>query len=266
MIKDLLHIPILVYHKVDPYFEWGVTRVYPFQFEMQMRYLKAKGWHTASQRQILSEDPLPPRTCLITFDDGYTSFKRYAFPILQRYGFRALVFVVTHFTGKRNAWDVTLGREFYHLSWSEINTLLSQGVEFGSHTLNHPNLTRIPLNKAQREIEDSKKMLEDKIGKEVHFFSYPFGKHNRDIEKLVENAGYKAGFTLCPRRGWQNTLYAIPRANVYLIDTVWDIQTYLTRKPKLVYWLEIAKERFANLFASGTFLLKGGWYEKTQHL
>jgi Predicted xylanase/chitin deacetylase len=81
------------------------------------------------------------------------------------------------------------------MNWEELSFLVKEGVEIGSHTLTHPFLTKIPPAEARREIEDSKKLLEDKLGVEVKGFCYPYGDHNREVVEMVKKAGYQYAFT-----------------------------------------------------------------------
>lgn len=96
--------------------------------------------------------------------------------------------------------------------------MLDKYSEIGSHTLNHVDLTKVSLSEAKREIEGSKTYLEDLLGHNVPMFCYPSGRFNKDIKKIVRDAGFIAARTT--KRGgfnlpsdpyeWQITLYASP--------------------------------------------------------
>lgn len=85
------------------------------------------------------------------------------------------------------------------MSWDQVREMSKNGIEFGGHTINHPILSRIPLDQARIEIEGSKSRIEQEIGKRIFSFAYPNGMANdinKDLESLVSQAGYQAAFTL----------------------------------------------------------------------
>ena len=85
------------------------------------------------------------------------------------------------------------------MSWDQVRELHTQGMEFGGHTVNHPILTRVPLDTAKAEIEGSKAKIESELGQSITSFAYPNGgtnDFNRDIENITSRAGYKAAFSL----------------------------------------------------------------------
>lgn len=90
------------------------------------------------------------------------------------------------------------GDEEAVLRWAEVREMAASGISFGSHTLTHPILTRIPLEEARHEIEESRRMISRAIGQEVRSFAYPNGKaedYNEEIVDLVKQAGYACAVT-----------------------------------------------------------------------
>ncbi len=83
-----------------------------------------------------------------------------------------------------------------NLSWDDAREMLNSGISFGSHTMTHPALTRISLEKAQMEIFNSKKIIEQEIGEEVKAFSYPHGIYSKATKNLVKDGGYSCAFTI----------------------------------------------------------------------
>jgi len=80
------------------------------------------------------------------------------------------------------------------LSWDEIREMSDNGISFGAHTLNHPNLANIDLNEVEKEIVDSKKMIEERLKTDITLFAYPYGTksdYNNEIIELIKNAGFK---------------------------------------------------------------------------
>lgn len=156
----------LVYHKITN-FEWGGTWVTPHQFESQMHYLYQNGYKTINLSESFYHQlsfaegnfSTINHQLLITFDDGYENIYTYAYLLLRKYGFNAIIFIIAGYIGKENLWDVNVGfKRFKHLNWEQIKEMQRAGFVFGSHTVTHPALTKIPINKAKEEIEISKKI------------------------------------------------------------------------------------------------------------
>ncbi len=184
-------VPILMYHYIrvnpDPADVIGAgLSVTPVEFEWQMRYLVDNGYQviglTELAQAISNNISLPPRTIVLTFDDGYFDFYQNAYPVLKRYDLKATSFVITDFVGRKG-----------YLTWGAIQEMVASGlVTFGSHTLDHPDLARISVALAAREIKESKRLLEDHLGTHVTLFAYPAGQYNLAVMKLVEETGYVA--------------------------------------------------------------------------
>jgi len=129
------------------------------------------------------------RPVVITFDDGYGDLYEYAFPLLQGYHVPAIVFLVA----RRNidTW-VDWGEKgpLKLLSWSQVKEMSDAGVIFGSHSLTHRHLSRCDKVRLQAEVADSKKLIEDNVGREVKHFCYPYGNFDQRVEDAVQQAGY----------------------------------------------------------------------------
>ena len=85
--------------------------------------------------------------------------------------------------------------EALFLSWDEVREMSDDGISFGAHTVNHPVLTNLPLEQARWEIVQSKKDIEENLGKEVTAFAYPFGPFNAKIAELVKESGFTSAVT-----------------------------------------------------------------------
>ena len=105
-----------------------------------------------------------------------------------------------------------LGRDLL-LSWDEVMEMSGKGIAFGSHSVSHPCLTNISLEQAKDEIVQSKKVIEEKLGKRVSSFSYPFGAYNLEIGRLVKESGLKCGVLAYPSKlvGPNVNVYSLPR-------------------------------------------------------
>lgn len=132
---------------------------------------------------------------VITFDDGFRDFYTQAFPILQEHVFTATVFLPTEFID--NTGLKLTGKA--HLSWNEVRELKSYGINFGSHTVTHPQLKLLKREDVEHEIRYSKETIEDKLGESIDSFSYPFAfpeedkESTRYLKDILIKCGYKCG-------------------------------------------------------------------------
>lgn len=215
-----LTIPILLYHKVGrPPRGARVPGHYlsPGLFRRHLSYLRHRGYQCVSLQQ-LTRDPatLPAKPVVITFDDGYQCLHEHALPALVESGFTATVFLVANGIGRTNYWETAVGDvEELMLTLSQLVEMKAAGVEFGSHTLNHPHLTALPLGEAAKEIAHSRQALADLLGEECQSFAYPYGDWNRSVRDLVAEAGYAVACTTvrAAARAEDDPL-ALPRLNI----------------------------------------------------
>lgn len=202
-IAGAIEVPVLMYHKVNsnPLTGGLGIRVAPVRFERQMRYLANNGYHTVSLTDLVAflekNEVLPSRPVVITFDDGYLDNYQHAFPVLKKYGFTATIFVVVNYVGKTNDFDVQTGLQPVNqlAGWKELKQMADYGIVIGSHTMDHPFLTRLSPSKARYQIEKSKSVLEKRLGRPVEVFSYPYGSHNNRLVQMVKESGYLAAVT-----------------------------------------------------------------------
>ena len=172
-------------------------RVSPRRFRSQMAYLKARGYHSITIKEWLDyrhgNGVCPSKPIIITFDDGYRNFYVTAWPILKSYGFKPVVFLVTKYIGGVNLWDLEKGEpEEPLLNAEEIKDLALSGVEFGSHSHTHQDLTQLPLSAVESDVRASRSVLGGALGNEIIAFSYPYGKENEKIRWAVREAGFQA--------------------------------------------------------------------------
>jgi peptidoglycan/xylan/chitin deacetylase (PgdA/CDA1 family) len=207
-----LRIPILMYHSISDTKEDGVHPYYqintsPRVFAEHMRFLHENNYSvislseavtllsvSTSTTQPLNHSTNLARFAVLTFDDGYMDFFASAFPILKNYGFTATVFLPTAFIDK--SVPGLKGKE--HLSWSEVRELQEEGITFGSHTINHPQLQSLSRDQVEYEISKSKEIIEERTGKTVVFFCYPYKFPEQDqkfvglLKTLLQTTGYQA--------------------------------------------------------------------------
>jgi peptidoglycan/xylan/chitin deacetylase (PgdA/CDA1 family) len=181
-------IPILTFHTLDDL--GAVISVSPGVFRRGMARLHGGGYRTVSLLDALDclrdGPPFSDRSFVMTFDDGYQTVYDEAFPILQRYGMTATVFLTVGQKAPSNPRDrlpSLHGRPM--LTWHEIQDMHRWGVSFGAHTLTHPDLTRLPGDQIESEIRDSKAIIENALGAHVSCFAYPYGRYDRRSREIA---------------------------------------------------------------------------------
>lgn len=177
-------IAILMYHHIDipPRDEknkklWVSNK----KFDQQMAYLKKHGYSSITFKDLMGYIQegrrLPDDPVIITFDDGAENIYTNAFPVLKKYGFKACIFLIA---------------EQSTLKINQLKEMQVYGIEFGSHTKNHPNLLEVGEDKIREEILDSKKILEERLNTNIVVFAYPYGQgaYDEKIKQVVKEAGY----------------------------------------------------------------------------
>lgn len=263
-------LPILMYHsiaddidaRVHPYFRTVTT---PASFDRQMQCLADAGFRgvtlsegmRALNADVPAREPDPsagapeavaPRPVVITFDDGFKDVYTTAAPVLQRFGFKATVFVATKFVGTR----FVDGRRC--LDAREIRSLAVQGIEFGSHTDSHPQLRDLSGAAVIHELEISQKRIEDILGTAVTSFSYPYRFPEEDapfIERLrgsMNEAGYATGVTTAIGRvhGIDDPLF-LKRLPVNDCDDADLLQAKLSGAYDWLHGVQLANKRLRSL-------------------
>ena len=190
-------VPILLYHQVTPrphprFRKYSVT---PRAFAAQMRWLAVSGYRAVSLEDLRAaregRDALPERPVVVTFDDGFQECVEHAAPVLERHGFTATFFLVAGLTGGRSQWlAAERGIELPLIDWAEARRLEERGFRCGAHTLTHPRLADLPAEACRRELEESRRVMEDHLGRPVREMAYPFGSFSPEVREMAAEAGY----------------------------------------------------------------------------
>lgn len=238
-------ISILMYHSIADEDEAGVHPYYrtstaPSAFAAQMETLKQAGFSVVDLPAAIRccREPESIRnSVVITFDDGFRNFYTHAFPILERYGFTATMFLPTAHIG-----DSPLSFKGKPcLSWSEVRELQTHGITFGSHTVTHPQLHDCDAESIQAEVVVSKRTIEQKLGCSVESFSYPYAFPEADagfkatLREELRQAGYENGVcTTLGRPGVASDPFFLKRLPVNSDD---DSQFFLAKLAGSYDWL-----------------------------
>jgi peptidoglycan/xylan/chitin deacetylase (PgdA/CDA1 family) len=167
------------------------TRTFRHQLELMDRW----GFTPITFRDydlfVSGELNLPRKPVILTFDNGYADTYHYAFPLLQEFGAKAVVFVVGDRKIASNTWEHNRGEPPGHLmSGQQIIEMHAEGFEIGSCAMSHPKFSELSSDGAWEEISRSRILLEIMLNAPVCTFSYPYGWVEESIKKMVADAGY----------------------------------------------------------------------------
>jgi peptidoglycan/xylan/chitin deacetylase (PgdA/CDA1 family) len=186
----MIKLPIFMYHHISESYAHGSPKymhISPDHFEQQMVFLDQKGFRCLSLADVVTRwqggKPQPEHSFVLTFDDGYADIYKNCLPILKKIGGSATVFVVVK--------KVEEGENRF-LSWQEIKELAQNNFTIGSHTMTHPRLRNLNSISIERELSDSKKIIEDRLGLPVDLLAYPYGETNELIQDIACKVGYHA--------------------------------------------------------------------------
>ena len=204
----------LVYHavgEVSPRRDPHGLFVRPEDLRWQLERLIAWGYETVTFGELArkASEGTARGYVALTFDDGYVNNLEVLAPLLSEYSATATVFVVSGWFGQPHPvtpWERILTKE-------EVGELHRSGIEIGSHTRTHPDLSSIPFDSALAEWRDSKAQLEDATGAPVTVAAYPFGLAGPDAVHACREAGYLAAGRTSGNGAW-NKPHDLPRQDM----------------------------------------------------
>ncbi|MGH8671429.1 MAG: polysaccharide deacetylase family protein [Burkholderiales bacterium] len=212
------------------------------KFTAQLDLLIRLGWHTACVRDLEQTERLPRKTVIITFDDGYQDNYSGAYVALRERKLCATWFIVSGRVGGHADWMGPATNETAMLNASQLREFASSGMEIGSHTRTHPDLTVASESCIKEEIEDSKRELEDLLGRGIENFAYPYGRLNDGVADRVRRAGYR--FACGVKPGWFGSTadkYGLRRVTVFGDDSLSAFARKLVFADNAVGWSRMAR-------------------------
>lgn len=239
--KKKYEMPVIMYHRViKDESEKGVhgTYVTVEQFEEQMKYLKKKGYETVTFKDLLNNRykqrfDKDKKWIMLTFDDGYKDNYENAFPILKKYQFKGIIYVLDGI--EYNKWDVDIPgnpeKRFTLMNQEELLEMQNYGIEFGGHTSTHPRLADLSIENVKSEIINSKSNIEKTIGRELLSFAYPYGSLNEEVKKIPQEAGYK--FAVATDSGsivFSDDLFEIRRIGIFPTNNLFNFKRKVSGK------------------------------------
>jgi peptidoglycan/xylan/chitin deacetylase (PgdA/CDA1 family) len=210
-------VPILAYHRVGPTVADSMT-ITTAVFEAQLQYLHDNGFTVIPLRSLVDyrlgkAPPPPPRSVVITFDDGHRSVHEVALPLIRKYRIPVTLFIYPSAISNAHA--------PYAMSWAQLGELAGTGLfDVQSHTYWHPNfkiekrrLAPAEYNKLVAiQLQKSRATLEKRLGTPVDMLAWPFGIYDDDLQESARQAGYTAAFSIDGRQSRdQDRMFALPR-------------------------------------------------------
>jgi peptidoglycan/xylan/chitin deacetylase (PgdA/CDA1 family) len=197
LARNAVDVPILEYHRVGPEPVGSVLTdaltVGIADFRAQMEWLHAAGFHAVTPTELFDAlvfgTRLPSRPIMLTFDDGYRDVLWNAAPLLRRLRLHATAFIITARVD---------GPDPSFLTWPELRRLERLGFDVGSHTVDHPDLTTLAPGKLAYELDESRTVLQQRLGRAVRWLSYPIGAFDPEVVAAALRAGYLLAFTEQP--------------------------------------------------------------------
>jgi len=189
-------VPILTYHNLADQAK-GRLVLAAASFREQMRYLKTNGYRVVSLADFVEftrlDRQLPQKAVVLTFDDGYRSFKEHAYPVLKELGFTATLFIYTDWVGA--------GRGA--LSWTDLRELAAAGFDIQAHTKTHADLRRAHgetdaqyARRMHAELEQPQELFNRNLGHRSQILAYPYGRWEEGLLPKVKEYGYVAAFSV----------------------------------------------------------------------
>ncbi|MGD0035692.1 MAG: polysaccharide deacetylase family protein [Bacteroidota bacterium] len=199
-LSSIHELPVLMYHRVverklaSAEYDIHITQQ---NMEKQLLFLKHRGFETIGFEDLLHRQ-LPKKPIILTFDDGYEDNYYYLFPLLKKYQMKAVIYIIGDRQLRNNAWDIQEGlQEAKLLTPNQIMEMLKSGLlEFGAHSMSHPDLTKLSPNEIHKEIGGSKNALETFLSKPVVSFAYPYGSVSEEIKSITAQEGFTFGIAV----------------------------------------------------------------------
>lgn len=209
-------ITILCYHSISKKRDKYSVDLHLFKKEIEkiLRYSKFVSIKDAVEEKAIGQ------SVVLTVDDGYEDVMK-ILPITQKYKIPVTLFVLSD---PKNANRYELSHNGKLLNTKQIKYLISKGWIIGSHSATHANFNKLTAREMEKEIVKSKKVLEQKLGARINYFSYPKGVCDKKIVQAVKKAGYKAAFSVAPSHiNEKSDLLALPRV---VIDSTYCVSDF----------------------------------------
>ncbi len=180
-------VDILMYHSIAE--AEGPTSISPDVFAAQMAAIEEASVPVVTMDDLLEARnggrALPGYSIIITFDDGFRDFLQAAYPVLEKHGVSAMVYLPTDAIGRCESWAGAYEPPRQLMSWHEIQWLSQQGIHFGSHTVSHANLTSLSPEALEAELSLSRAEIEDRLSRRIVHFAPPYGMAGKEVRAAI---------------------------------------------------------------------------------
>ena len=208
-------VPVICYHRIE-YGRNDEYTVTPATFEAHMKALADSGYHSISPDEyynyLVFNKTLPEKPIMITFDDSRTEHATIGAPVMEKYGFKGVFFIMTITYNKKN-----------YMTTDQIASLAKAGHSIGLHSWDHTRATKYDNDSIlNKNIIEPRKKLEEIIGQPVNYFAYPYGLTD-DMATKRMNDYFNISFILSTKQDSVYPLQTVRR----MIAPEWKPQSLL---------------------------------------
>lgn len=225
--SDKVNIPILCYHNLNPT-KPGSMNMTPERFESQIKWIKDNGFTIVPLLDVVEylqgkRDSLPPKSVVITADDGWKSVYTYMAPIIKKYNIPVTLFI----------YPQTISEGKNAMTWDDLKELQQTGLfNIQGHTYDHPNFKHEKRDHSSsqfekivhKELVNSKEILDQKLNTKVTLLAWPFGIYDAYLEDEAAKAGYTMAFSIDARAA--NRTYRPMAQPRFMIITDQSMKTF----------------------------------------
>jgi len=227
LINDNRGVPVICYHSIgnDPTGKSPLI-ISKEKFREHLKTIKDDGYTTLTMAELndylFKDKPIPEKSVVLTFDDGYIDNYTNVFPILKEFNMKATMFIISTYLDGVS-----------YMTPNQVKEMSDYGIDIESHTVTHRQLSTLSYEEQLKELKNSKATIENITGKPIISVAYPEGKFNEDTKKAVLEAGYSMGFTI--DRGYADRSDNAAQLNRICVDYTYkprDIEKILKSLPK----------------------------------
>lgn len=208
---------ILMYHSISS--AGGPTSIALDVFSAQMAALAASDATVVSLDEIAGAfeggEELPPQAVVLTFDDGFQDFADAAWPLIREQGWPVTVFLPTGHVGRVEGWRGIAEPPRPLMNWKVIAKLAAEGVDFGAHSVSHPDLTAMEPEIREAELTRSQNEIAQHLGRAPLHFAPPYGLSDAALRKMIAQHFRSSCGTRLGRADASSDLFDLPRLEMF---------------------------------------------------
>ena len=189
-----LNVPVIMYHHIQPMdmakkLGHDSLTVDSGKFEEQMKYLVSQGYTAVGAETLIeslyNRQQLPPKSVVVTIDDGYDDNYTYAFLVAKKYNLVMNFMIPTDLIG-------TSG----YMNWDHVKEMaMNPYARLYNHTASHAELDKISQDEIRYEITDAMSDMQNNLHYYYPLLTYPYGQYNQSVIDTATSLGLKGAFT-----------------------------------------------------------------------